>query len=146
MVAQNRMLHRGWDRYDTRHVVFRPVGMTSRQLEDGYWWAYRDVYRWSAIWRGAWTKPVVRDRFRHVGYAGGWKKLEPLWDLLIRTGQVLHALPVPESLLGSFGARRPGADKGHDPNTGQKQHPQPSRRACPRHTPRDDCAAARTVT
>ena len=107
MVAQNRMLHRDWDRYDTRHVVFRPVGMTDRQLQGGYWQAYRDFYRWGAIWRGAWTKPVVRDRLRHVAYAGGWKKFEPLWDVLIRTGQVLHALPVLESLLGSFGARRP---------------------------------------
>ncbi|HZN77232.1 MAG TPA: radical SAM protein [Micromonosporaceae bacterium] len=105
MAADNRMLHRDWDQYDTRHVVFRPAGMTSQQLEDGYWRAYRDFYRWSAIWRGARTKPVFRDRLRHVAYAGGWKKFEPMWDLLIRTRQVLYALPVLESLLGSFGAR-----------------------------------------
>jgi hypothetical protein len=104
MQAQNRMLHRDWDRYDTRHVVYRPVGMTPAQLETGYWRAYRDFYRWSAIWRGAQTKPVVRDRLRHIAYAGGWKKFEPVWDVLIRTGQVLHTLPLLESLLGS-GAR-----------------------------------------
>jgi len=109
MLEQGRMLHRDWDQYDTRHVVFRPVGMTSRQLEEGYWRAYRDFYKWNAIWRGAWTKPVVRDRLRHVAYAGGWKKFEPLWDVLIRTRQVLHALPVLESLLGSFGARKSAA-------------------------------------
>lgn len=107
MVEQNRMLHRDWDRYDTRQVVFRPVGMTSRQLQDGYWRAYRDFYRWSAIWRGARTKPDLHDRLRHLAYAGGWKKFEPMWDVLIRTRQVLHALPVLESLLGSFGARNP---------------------------------------
>jgi len=28
-----------------------------------------------------------------------------VWNLLIRTGQVLHALPLLEASLGSFGAR-----------------------------------------
>jgi hypothetical protein len=40
-----------------------------------------------------------------VAYAGGWKKFEPLWDLLIRTKQVLHALPVLETILTGFGSR-----------------------------------------
>ena len=80
MVAQNRMLHHDWDRYDTRHVVFRPVGMTARQLEDGYWRAYRDFYRWSAIWRGATDQtrragpasaPRVRRRLEEVRAAVG---------------------------------------------------------------------------
>src|SRR6266536_4548836 len=103
--AQQRILHHDWDRYDTRHVVYQPVGMTPRQLEDGYWRAYREFYRWSAIWRGAATHTLLRDRLRHLAYAGGWKKFEPLWDLLIRTGRVTHALPILESLLGSFGGR-----------------------------------------
>jgi radical SAM superfamily enzyme YgiQ (UPF0313 family) len=114
MAAQGRMLHRDWDRYDTRHVVFRPVGMTPRELEDGYWRAYREFYRWSAIWRGASTKPLARDRLRHLAYAGGWKKFQPMWDFLIRTGRVLDALPVLESLLGSFGARRSPRHAGAD--------------------------------
>jgi hypothetical protein len=79
--------------------------MSARQLEDGYWRAYRDFYRWSAIWRGAATKPIVRDRLRHLAYAGGWKKFEPLWDMLIRSRQVTRALPLLESLLASFGGR-----------------------------------------
>jgi len=103
--AQGRIRHRNWDRYDTRHVVYDPVGMTASELETGYRRAYRDFYRWSALWRGAATKPVLRDRLRHLAYAGGWKKFEPVWNLLIRTGQVLHALPLLEASLGSFGAR-----------------------------------------
>jgi radical SAM superfamily enzyme YgiQ (UPF0313 family) len=109
MQAQGRMLHRDWDRYDTRQVVFRPAGMTASQLTDGYWRAYRDFYRWSAIWRGASTKDTVRGRLRHVAYSGGWKKFEPLWDVAIRTGQVLHALPLLETVLSAFGERRPGS-------------------------------------
>ncbi|HVH62358.1 MAG TPA: B12-binding domain-containing radical SAM protein, partial [Candidatus Dormibacteraeota bacterium] len=40
-------------------------------------------------------------RLRHIAYAGGWKKFEPLWDLLIRSRQVLHALPVLEAILSA---------------------------------------------
>ena len=82
MAADGRILHHDWDRYDTRHAVFAPRGMTGTQLEEGYRWAYRDFYRWSSIWGAAATKPVLRDRLRHLAYAGGWKKFEPLWDLL----------------------------------------------------------------
>jgi radical SAM superfamily enzyme YgiQ (UPF0313 family) len=106
MRADDRLLHEDWDRYDTRHVVYRPCGMTADQLRAGYWRAYREFYRWRAIWRGASTKPLPRDRLRHVAYAGGWKKFEPLWDVAIRAGQVTRALPLLESVLGSFGARR----------------------------------------
>ena len=103
--AAGRLLHQDWDRYDTRHVVYRPIGMTPGELEDGYWRAYRRFYRWSAIWRGAASHTAPRDRVRHLTYAGGWKKFEPPWHLLIRTGQVTRALPLLESLLGSFGGR-----------------------------------------
>jgi hypothetical protein len=44
---------------------------------------------------------------RHVAYAGGWKKFEPFWDVAIRTGQVLHLLPVLETILAGFGEQRP---------------------------------------
>jgi radical SAM superfamily enzyme YgiQ (UPF0313 family) len=113
MASQGRVLHRDWDLYDTRHVVFRPARLSSAELEAGYWRAYREFYRWGSIVRGAWSKDSARGRLRHLAYAGGWKKFEPLWDVAIRTGQVLHLLPVLEAILGGFGeqpvrARRPG--------------------------------------
>lgn len=115
MAGQGRMLHQGWDRYDTRQVVFRPKRLTADQLEAGYWRAYRDFYRWPAIWRGASTKERVPDRLRHLAYAGGWKKFEPLWDLAIRSRQVLRGLPLLEATLASFGGRRPGQAPGQAP-------------------------------
>ncbi len=84
MAKDDRLLHSDWDRYDTRTVVFKPAKMTARELEDGYWRAYRDFYRWGSILRGAATKPTLRGKARHVAYAGGWKKFEPAWDLVIR--------------------------------------------------------------
>jgi radical SAM superfamily enzyme YgiQ (UPF0313 family) len=106
MQADGRLLHRDWDLYDTRHVVFEPARLTPSELEAGYWRAYRDFYRWGSILRGAGTKATLRGRLRHVGYAGGWKKFEPLWDLLIRSRHVLDALPLLEAIL-SAGRGRP---------------------------------------
>ena len=39
----------------------------------------------ASIWRGAAAQGRLGDRLRHLAYAGGWKKFEPLWDLLIRS-------------------------------------------------------------
>ena len=103
MEAEGRIFHRDWDLYDTRHVVFRPARLEPSTLEEGYWRAYRDFYRWSSIWRAAATKDDLQQRGRHVAYAAGWKKFEPLWDVLIRTRQVLHALPLLELVLNTTG-------------------------------------------
>ena len=41
LTIEGRVTSHDWDRYDTRHAVFRPAGMTAAELEDGYWGAYR---------------------------------------------------------------------------------------------------------
>lgn len=111
--AQGRILHTRWDEYDTRHVVFRPLGMSADELEAGYWRAYADFYRWGSIFAGAATKPTLGGRLRHVAYAGGWKKLEPLWDLAIRTKRLPRMLPTLERVLaGQRAAQRSGTSAG----------------------------------
>jgi len=97
--AEGRLLHRDWDLYDTRHAVFEPRGMTTAQLESGYWRAYRDFYRWGNVLRAAATKPTLTGRLRHAAYAGGWKKLEPLWDVVLRSGLIGRARPLLERVL-----------------------------------------------
>ena len=77
--------------------------MTAEALEAGYWRAYRDFYRWGSIFRGAWAKDGWGERLRHVAYAGGWKKLEPLWGLVIRAKRVANTLPMLEAILSGFG-------------------------------------------
>jgi radical SAM superfamily enzyme YgiQ (UPF0313 family) len=111
MEAEGRMLHRDWELYDTRHVVYRPARLSPSELERGYWRAYRDFYRWGSIVRGASTKAAWGDRLRHVAYAGGWKKFEPAWDLVIRARRASTMLPVLETVLAAFG-RRAGARDG----------------------------------
>ncbi|MFI5915736.1 B12-binding domain-containing radical SAM protein [Dactylosporangium sp. NPDC051541] len=119
--AEGRIVHRDWERYDTRHVVYQPRGMTAEQLEEGYWRAYRDFYRWAALWRGAATHERIGDRLRHLAYAGGWKKFERAWDALIRSRQVLHALPLLETALSSFGTRA-AQRAGHDDRRARHGH------------------------
>jgi radical SAM superfamily enzyme YgiQ (UPF0313 family) len=106
MEAEGRLLHRNWDLYDTRHVVYRTRGLSEQALEEGYWRAYREFYRWSAIWRGAGQKPTVSGRLRHLAYAAGWKKFEPCWDLVIRLRRVARLRPMLEAVLTSFGRLR----------------------------------------
>jgi radical SAM superfamily enzyme YgiQ (UPF0313 family) len=109
MKAAGRMLHSNWDLYDTRHAVHTHPRLSAGALESGYWKAYRDFYRWGSILRGAWQKPGWAGRVRHAAYAGGWKKCEPLWDLVIRGGRTSGMLPVLETVLqGSWTRAAPG--------------------------------------
>ncbi len=98
---------RDGDLYDTRHAVFRPAGISAAQLESGYWRAYRDFYRCGSILRAAAAKPDLAGQLRHAAHAIGWKKCEPVWDLLIRARRVGRALPILERVLS--GARGPSA-------------------------------------
>jgi hypothetical protein len=82
--------------------------MTASALETGYWRAYEEFYRWGAIARGATAHASRIAGLRHFAYAAGWKKLEPLWDLVIRAKRVGLLLPVLETILSEFG-RRPAA-------------------------------------
>jgi radical SAM superfamily enzyme YgiQ (UPF0313 family) len=99
MLAEGRMAHSDWDLFDTRHCVFTPKRLSPRQLEAGYWRAYRDFYRWRNILRSARVHPAMPDGLRHLAYAGAWKKLEPMWDWVIRAKRVAHFLPVLEAVL-----------------------------------------------
>ena len=107
MQAQGRVLHSNWNLYDTRHAVFQPKHLTPAQLEAGYWQAYKDFYRWGSIVRGAGRKHTWSGQLRHIAYAAGWKKFEPLWDFIIRLRRVTRMLPLLETILSEFGKRQP---------------------------------------
>jgi hypothetical protein len=102
MAAQDRLVTRNWDLYDTRHVVFRPAGLTAGQLKDGYDWAYEEFYRWSSIARASLTHARVKHQAKHFFYAAGWKKFEPLWNLVIRARQLRYMTPVLEAVLSKI--------------------------------------------
>jgi len=106
MAAAGRITSFNWDLYDARHAVFAPAGMTARVLEAGHRRAYRDFYRWDNVFKSARVEPALADRLRHLLYAGGWRKLEPMWNVMIKLGLLGRMMPLLESLLAGFGRYR----------------------------------------
>jgi hypothetical protein len=68
-------------------------------LKKGYDWAYREFYRWSAIAQASLHHGTLKHQAKHFFYASGWKKFEPLWDLVIRARQLNWATPLLEAVL-----------------------------------------------
>jgi radical SAM superfamily enzyme YgiQ (UPF0313 family) len=97
--AAGRILTRDWDLYDTRHVVYRPARLTPGGLKRGYDWAYREFYRWSSIARGSLSHASTKHCAKHFFYAAGWKKFEPLWDVVIRAKRLSMMTPLLEGVL-----------------------------------------------
>lgn len=103
--AEGRIITSNWDLYDTRHTVFTPKRVTPEALEAGYWHAYKEFYRWKNIIQSSKAHEGLSKQLRHIAYAGGWKKFEPMWDWVIRAKKVAHLLPVLETVLAGFNLR-----------------------------------------
>src|SRR5207247_9391063 len=46
-----------------------------------------------------------------VAYAGGWKKVEPFWDLVIRARHISRLRPMLEAVLTGFGRHAAGGGR-----------------------------------
>jgi len=99
MQREGRMLTRDWNLFDTRHVVYRPAQLKPEVLKEGYDWAYQEFYRWSSIARASLHHGTLKHQAKHFFYASGWKKFEPVWDLMIRMRQLTHVTPLLEGVL-----------------------------------------------
>lgn len=99
MVREGRIVTSDWNLYDTRHVVYRPARLSAEALKNGYDWAYREFYRWSSIARASLQHGTLKHQLKHFFYAAGWKKFEPVWDMLIRARQLTHVTPLLEAVL-----------------------------------------------
>jgi radical SAM superfamily enzyme YgiQ (UPF0313 family) len=99
MENDHRILTRNWDLYDTRHVVYKTAGLRAEELQQGYDWAYREFYRWANIFKASFFHESNKHTMKHLFYAGGWKKFEPVWDVIIKTGYLNKMLPALEALL-----------------------------------------------
>jgi radical SAM superfamily enzyme YgiQ (UPF0313 family) len=111
MEAQGRILHRNWDQYDTRQVVYKTVGLSAAQLKTGYDYAYRSFYSWSNISKASLGHDNLKQAIKHFAYAGGWKKFEPMWNFMIKTKGLNKMLPLLEAILSKVnrnGSKGPG--------------------------------------
>ena len=96
--AEGRILTRDWRLYDTAHVVFRPAGMTTAQLLDGYGRAYERLYSWRSVLarrpRGASPLGSAARAAAHVVMTTLYKKQDWIWRTLMPLG-LTHAAWAP---------------------------------------------------
>jgi len=101
MQSNNRITTTNWDLYDTRHVVYAPSKLTPQELEEGYNWAYKEFYKWSNIYRSSFKSSLDQGQLKHFIYKAGWKKFEPLWNVLIKSQALNYILPLLEGALST---------------------------------------------
>ena len=109
MEERDRILTRNWNMYDTRTVLYKTENMTAAELEKGYWWAYKEFYKWSNIFEGSIRHESYSHKLKHFCYAGGWKKFEPVWNFMIKTKNLNNTLPLLEGVLSKV---RGSGDRG----------------------------------
>lgn len=109
LAAAGRITSDNWDLYDTRHVVYRPARLSAEALKTGYDRAYRDFYGWRNITRGALTHDGLKHCAKHFFYAAGWKKFEPVWDLVIKAQRLSAMTPLLEAVLARITRHEPAA-------------------------------------
>ncbi|MBN2824169.1 MAG: B12-binding domain-containing radical SAM protein, partial [Campylobacterales bacterium] len=97
----NRIATTNWELYDTRHVVFSPIKLSPKELEEGYRWAYQEFYRWSNIFQSSFHGTLEHSQLKHFVYKAGWKKFEPLWNFLIKSKALNTILPLLEMILSN---------------------------------------------
>jgi len=110
MVSEGRIVTNDWNLYDTRHVIYRPAKLKPEALKKGYDWAYAEFYRWASIARASLCHGTLKHQAKHFAYAIGWKKFEPLWDLVIRAHQLRRMTPLLEAVL----AKVSSAERRHE--------------------------------
>ncbi|MCT4591482.1 MAG: B12-binding domain-containing radical SAM protein [Carboxylicivirga sp.] len=103
---EGRIMSRDWDLYDTRHVVYKSKSLSEKELEDGYNWAYEEFYTWSNVLKASLSHEQVEHQLKHLFYTGGWKKMEPLWNVIINAGGLKRMLPLLELLLSKVEYKR----------------------------------------
>lgn len=106
MQAQGRIISYNWDKYDTRHVVYKTKNLSAKELENGYNWAYKEFYSWKNIFKASFKHNNAKHIAKHFFYTGGWKKFEPLWNFIIKTQGLNRMLPLLETLLSKVNNKK----------------------------------------
>lgn len=105
MDGEGRILHYNWEKYDTRHSVFQPALMSPEELEAGYWWSYKEFYSYKSIFQRAFGLP---DPLKRLAYSIGWKKMDGVWDFIIKNNLLRYVIPFFEAFLARNTRKRNG--------------------------------------
>lgn len=106
MERTGRITTHNWDLYDTRHVVFTPARMSERELKEGYDRSYERFYHWNSILKASLFHGSVKHQIKHFCYTSGWKKFEPLWNLVIQMKKLNLMTPLLEGVLSKVTKQR----------------------------------------
>ena len=107
MKKSSRLTTGNWDLFDTRHVTFQPRGMTAHALKQGYDQAYQDFYSWESILEASLAHGSAKHQLKHFFYASGWKKFEPLWNLVVQLKRLNLMTPLLEGVLSKTTRKEP---------------------------------------
>src|ERR1700719_371738 len=121
MQSKGRMGTGDWNLYDTRHVVYRPARLQPEALKAGYDWACKEFYRWNSIARASLQHGSLKHQVKHFFYAAGWKKFEPLWDLMIRARQLRNVTPLLEAVLSKVTRQHAATEAQQQPEDTSQQ-------------------------
>jgi radical SAM superfamily enzyme YgiQ (UPF0313 family) len=102
MESAGRITTKDWDKYDTRQVVYEPALLSANELKEGYDRAYRDFYNWANIFKGSSKHEALKHQAKHFFYSAGWKKFEPLWDVVIKARRLDLMTPLLEAVLSKI--------------------------------------------
>ncbi len=106
MQQEGRMLTDNWDLYDTRHVTFQPKQLSAAELKQGYDWSYNEFYKWQAIVQSSLFHGSIKHQLKHFFYTSGWKKFEPLWNMVIQLKKLNLMTPLLEGVLSDVTSKR----------------------------------------
>ena len=75
--TEGRIFDHNWSHYDTTRVVFEPAGMTVKELEAGYFYAYRKFYSLNSILSRSLRSGA--GAFQRLALNLAYKRIEPVW-------------------------------------------------------------------
>ena len=75
---EGRILSRDWEKYDSLHVVYQPLGMSVEELEKGMRNAWKDVFSTSSICKRVLKRPWIHPLF-YLGMNWGFHRLTKTW-------------------------------------------------------------------
>lgn len=114
MQMAGRLTTDNWDLYDTRHVTFKPALLKPEELKEGYDWAYKEFYKWRFVVKSSLFHGSLKHQLKHFFYTAGWKKFEPLWNMIIQLKKLKLMTPLLEGVLSKV-SRQKGLEEIQEP-------------------------------
>jgi radical SAM superfamily enzyme YgiQ (UPF0313 family) len=75
---EGRILCRDWEKYDSLHVVYQPLGMSVEELEKGMRRTWKEVFSTSSIYQRVLKRPWIHPLF-YLAMNWGFHRLTKTW-------------------------------------------------------------------